>query len=630
MTQHPDPSHSPEPSSEQEVTSSGRHRGLLLATALFLTGAAVVSGGYGITTGLYSVQALALQTFLAAVGVWIALNANRLRQGREEAEAILTSGVEERAETARRQWLSSGEADVEQTYHAVMADVEHGRRLHYLFVAVLPTVLATVLIAAALFVRPADAPVVAEAQATALGILFLAVSCLWLVLARSFSSVSGDSLPESQSIMLALRESQWVSILASAGLFSQLVWADLDWWIARIVLVWLLAVAAEQLTRLLWAWLSRRGEQAPLLPPLESFLRHLVFVRGNPLASLFETIESHWGVSFRSSWAIGFVRRAMVPTVLLALLMFWGLSCLSMVGPSELGLRETFGRLARTPLRSGLHLKMPWPLGRILRFEVKRVRARALGFVEMDQPTAYLWTNKHAKEEFALVMGDGAEAVVVNAVVYYKIREDDEGFLNYALQFQNPEDAMEAFGYRALMEQTRNSSVSEVLATNRAEFAAEIERLVQQYAADNRLGIEVVDVSIFSMHPPIEAAPDYLEVVSARIDADRYVTEASGARLVAVEDARTDGAKAVADAQVEEARRVGKAVEESAEFVAVGQAYTVAPEAFQLRLRGDVVRETLSERPVILMDKSFTLQPGEFFFDFRGTRAEEATNQGVR
>ncbi|MDY0168470.1 MAG: SPFH domain-containing protein [Thermoguttaceae bacterium] len=571
-----------------------------------------------------------MQTLLAALAAWIALNSARLRRGRAEAEGIVASGTEEQADAARRQWLSSGDREVEQTYHSVMADVEHGRRLHYLFVAVLPTAVVTLLIGAALFARGTEAAAVTDAQATALGILCLAVSCLWLVLARSFGSISADELPDSHPLMLALRESQWTSILASAGLFSQMMWADLDWWISRIVLAWLLAVAVEQLARLLWLWLGRRGGDAPFLPPLVSLLRELVFVRGNPVASLFETIETHWGVSFRSSWAIRFVRRALVPTGVMALLMFWGLSCLSMVGPSELGLRETFGQLEKVPLQPGLHLKLPWPLGRIHLYKVKRVQAKAIGFIELDQPTAYLWTNRHAEEEFALVLGDGAEAVVVNAVVYYKIREDHDGFLDYALRFQNPDDALEGFGYRALMELTRNSTVREVLATNRAEFAAEIERLMREYAEENRLGIDVVDLALFSLHPPIEAAPDYLEVVSARIDADRYVTEAKGERLRLMEESAAEGAKAIAEAKVEAARRVGKAIEESAEFVAVGQAYGVAPEAFELRLRGDVVQETLENRPVILMDKSFTIQPGEFFFDFRGSRNEEGSNQGVR
>ena len=626
MTQH-DPSEVTEAPVREQFTSSGSHRGLLMVTALFLTGAWALAGGYYLAIGAYSLHAMALQCFLAAVGMWIAFNANRLRRGRAEAEAIVESGADEKAETARQQWLSTSGNDLEQTYHAVLADVEHGRRLHYLFVAVIPTVLALLLIGAPLLSRvPEEFSAVSDAQATALGILCLAISCLWLVLARSFSSIAPEALPESRSLTLMMRESQWTSILAAAGLFSRLMQPEPEWWISRVVLAWIAAVAVEQVVRLLWMWLGRRGENAPFLPPLASFLRELVFVRGNPIASLFETIEAHWGVSFRSSWAIRFVRRAVVPTMLMALLLFWGLSCLSMVGPSELGVRETLGQLEKKPLRPGLHAKLPWPLGRVLRFPVKRLESKAIGFVELERPTAaYLWTNRHAEEEFSLVLGDGAEAVVVNAVVYYKIREDDAGFLDYVLRFQNPAQALEGFGYRALMEKTRNSTVVEVLATNRARFAADIERMMQEYAEENHLGIEVIDVALFSLHPPIEAAADYLDVISAQIDADRYATEASGERLESIENATADGEKDITEAKVDAAKRVGKAVEESAEFVAVGQAYAVAPDAFELRLRGDIVKETLGERPLILMDKTFTIQPGEFFFDFRAPG--DAANQ---
>ena len=122
-----------------------------------------------------------------------------------------------------------------------------------------------------------------------------------------------------------------------------------------------------------------------------------------------------------------------------------------------------------------------------------------------------------------------------------------------------------------------------------------------------------------------KSAADYLDVISAQIDADRYATEASGERLGSIENATADGEKDITEAKVDAAKRVGKAVEESAEFVAVGQAYAVAPDAFELRLRGDIVKETLGERPLILMDKTFTIQPGEFFFDFRAPG--DAANQ---
>jgi len=309
--------------------------------------------------------------------------------------------------------------------------------------------------------------------------------------------------------------------------------------------------------------------------------------------------------------------------VLLALLLFWGLSCLSMVGPSELGLRETFGRLEKVPLPPGLHTKLPWPLGRIVRFDVKRVRSQPVGYVELDRPVAVLWTNEHAKEEFALVLGDGTEAIIVNAMVYYKIREDDAGFLNYVLHFQNPAAALEGFGYRALMQQTRSSTVEKVLATDRAAFAAKLERMLQDYAGQNDLGIEVVDVALISLHPPIDAAEDYLEVISARIDAERYQIEAAGDRLVTVSESKTGSARAVADAKVEAAQRVGRAIEESSEFTATGEAYKVAPDAFRFRLRGDVIQEVLSNRPLVLVDESFTIDPSGMYFDVRRAWKEQ-------
>lgn len=140
----------------------------------------MLAGGYYLATGAYGLQVLSLQALLAAVGMWIAFNANRLRRARAEAEAIVESGEEEQAEAVRRQWLSVGDRDLERTYDAVLADVEHGRRLHYLFVAVLPAAFAALMIGFALFARAADTQPMSEAQATALGILCLAVSCLWL------------------------------------------------------------------------------------------------------------------------------------------------------------------------------------------------------------------------------------------------------------------------------------------------------------------------------------------------------------------------------------------------------------------------------------------------------------------
>ena len=90
----------------------------------------------------------------------------------------------------------------------------------------------------------------------------------------------------------------------------------------------------------------------------------------------------------------------------------------------------------------------------MLRHDVKTVNARPIGFVagagkgnstlpsvsaadgasgsgggddDFVTPRAFLWSKPHAKKEFALVLGSGTELVVVDAFVFYKIREDRQG-----------------------------------------------------------------------------------------------------------------------------------------------------------------------------------------------------------
>jgi regulator of protease activity HflC (stomatin/prohibitin superfamily) len=347
-------------------------------------------------------------------------------------------------------------------------------------------------------------------------------------------------------------------------------------------------------------------------------LRESVFVRRNPIASLFETIEVRLGVSFRSSWAIRFVKRAMIPLAMMVLLLLWGLSGLAVVKIDHLGVRESFGRFSAAPLHPGLHWKLPWPFGEIRQYPAKKVSVTSIGFVSNpERQPAFLWSKKHAQEEFGLVLGDGAELVSIDSVVYYKIHEDQERFFDYVYCFENPDDALEAYAYRALMEHTRSAKLDEILSTNRAQFADDLEQLLRRYSTDNHLGIEVVDVALIGLHPPIAAAADYLDVISARVDADRYQIEATGEKRVQIEDAQRNSASAIATASAEAEKRLGQAQEESSEFVAIKQAYAVAPDALRQRLWFEVLEEILEDKRFALVDKALADGPGGILLDQR-------------
>jgi regulator of protease activity HflC (stomatin/prohibitin superfamily) len=383
-------------------------------------------------------------------------------------------------------------------------------------------------------------------------------------------------------------------------------------------LIWIVSTCGEQLFRLLFAWLRPTPEGSLSIPAVRLAVREALLVTGNPISSLFQTVEERFGVSFRSSWAISFVRRATIPVLLLVVLLLWGLSSLCVVRIDNLGVRETFGRVTAAPLDPGLHWKLPWPFGRVRQFPVKRVSTQTIGFVsgERRQP-AYLWSKQHAEKEFALVLGAGSEVVAVDSMLYYKTREDRDRFLEYVYRWQNPEEALEAYAYRSLMEQTRSATLDDVLSANRAEFGDRLEESVRGYATENHLGIDVVEVALMGLHPPVEAASDYLDVISARIDAERLQIEAEGEALAEVQHAQRESASAVRAARVESAKRMAQSQEESAEFLAIGAAYSVAPNAFKLRIWFEILEEILQEKPFALVDKAFSGGPGGLLIDQR-------------
>jgi regulator of protease activity HflC (stomatin/prohibitin superfamily) len=587
----------------------------------------LISAAYGIWNDLLVLRALALDAALAALAVWLCLNACRLRRRAALAE---TPGQQAEPQSgASTVRFSRWEATLAESRDAEETvgpwDVHHARKLHYLFLAVIPTALILLLALRGLWTSAAEtAAAPSTAVATALALVCLAASCVWLVLGRSYASVASNELPENASMALAFRDVQWASILAAAALLSSWGWPAAAAWAGRVLLVWVLVVGGEQLVRLLIAWLQQPAETTVNIPPLRLVAREAVFVHGNPVRSFFDALESHFGVSFRSSWAIQFVRRSVVPAALLVALLLWGLSSLAVVRIDEFGVRESFGQVQAAPLPPGLHWKLPWPLGQVLRYPVKRVSVKPIGFVSNPgRQSSFLWSKKHAQEEFALVLGDGSELVAVGCVVYYKIAEDPQGFLDYVYRCQNPDDALEAYAYRALMEQTRSTTLREVLTANRARFAERLKEGLRQYAESNRLGIEVVDVALMGLHPPVEAAADYLDVISARIDAERVQVEARGKGIVQIEQAQQGSASAIASARVESARRTGEALNESSQFIAIGQAYSVAPEAFQLRLWFEAFEEILEKKRFVLVDQAVAAGPGGILLDQRNKAAGE-------
>jgi regulator of protease activity HflC (stomatin/prohibitin superfamily) len=586
------------------VASTGDFRNLLSGALWFAGSAAMVAIFYAVSAGSSIATALGFQSALVALTVWAAGNLHRKRDlASPEADSPLSANSDGTEMVRRTDPLRS----TMQTHATVLGGAS-----------------AILGLFALLQLLQLNATDIQESDDKAtFGIVCLAVGFVWLVLARLFQSIRVTELPEAQPLKSVFREAQWYSLIAAASLIGSVVEPLLVFWAARLLLIWIFVICAETLLRLLASVLIPPDPTQAAVSPIHLVAREAIFTASNPITSLIRTFEDRCGVSLRSSWASAFVKNSVLPLLIFLMLLSWSLTSLAIVETHQMAVREHFGRSAGGPLLPGLHLMLPWPFGRIRSFPVKTVQQLPIGFVEADevmnrdQPRALLWTKPHAKEEFALALGNGSELVAVNAVVYFKISEDRQEFLDYVYQQSAPEEALIAFAYRALMEETRGRTLDDVLSVNRAAFARRIANSVREQTKDARLGLEVVDFAVLNLHPPIEAGSGFLEVINARLNARRRVIEAEGEKQVALLDAETRGAMAVSSAKIEGSRRVAGALSEVSEFKAVGHALQVSPGTFRLRLWIEALENALSHQRLFLVDRTLLDEGGELMLDTR-------------
>ena len=615
------------------TTPSGTWRGLVWATLVFSLATAVLFLVYGTAwygAGSVLMTVLGLQTLMVCTSAFLVLHANKLRTKLQEVK-----------QWKRPEWGENAE-------NPYKIEFDQAKIVHFLVFGILPTLVLAFLTVYVMLkwtkpTRIFNVWMVPPSHAVLISILTMVCCIIWLILARSYDGVSEENqeitkavrakegadavvalnLPEAQAMAEASWESCWWMGLTSLVLLIKGIWPAGEPVLYWAIMWWMLCVALEQVIRLFMGWMTTKSTQDTFATPVNVFLRYMVFVRGNPINSLFYTIEKKWGVSFRSSWAIRFVAKATVPVILLVLLLSWGLSSLYVVRVNEFGVRRDCGKICKEILQPGLHVKYPWPFGSITSYPVKQVSMMPIGFEQSGSAQlAYLWTQCH-EAEFELVLGDGTESVAVNAMVHYKIREDKDGFFQYVLCFQNPTEAISDYAHRCLTELTRSSTLENVLAVKRDEFSAELLRRLQKYTDDNELGVEIVEVAILNLHPPVKAAEAYLDVISAGIDAKKVEIIAQGERDRAIFESQQKRDERIADAQVAAAESIANAGAETAELIAAGKSYAIDPESFQLCYWIDNIQSLLQNKRLVLVDKSV-----DVFFDMQ-KKKDTNTNRNV-
>ena len=304
-----------------------------------------------------------------------------------------------------------------------------------------------------------------------------------------------------------------VTVLVLAGV-AVVALAGIAWPLETLALVIPGVTTAIGLETLLTALLESYRPRVPGEIPRPAFDSRVLGLLTAPesLGSvLADLISYQFGVEVSSSWLYRLLGSAITPMTLVGTAFLMALSCLTIVGPDERGVRLRGGEMTGDPLPPGIHLKWPWPMETVEMHPVGQVQELVVTSDltgRSQQSPAFLWTNDSdrdaqlGQEDFlAAAAADGAGVSLLSADVSVQYTVAD--LRTFLMGSADPRQMLLAIAQRETSRFFAIHDIDTLLATGRTAGGPALQAVIQAEADRFGLGIQIVGVAVTSLHPPI-------------------------------------------------------------------------------------------------------------------------------
>ncbi len=250
--------------------------------------------------------------------------------------------------------------------------------------------------------------------------------------------------------------------------------------------------------------------------------------------SFGEALNYQFGIDVTSSWFYQLVSRSLLWLIVVGVIVTWAMSSVTVIRANERALLLRLGQIKGDPLEPGVHLKLPWPVDRVRRYETTAVRRLDLASGSPTEGDAILWTKKHTDDEqYMVVQGSGRDVSLVSVEIplFYVVDEDRiSDYINLAPEGTH-EDVLRAVARREVMQILAQHQVGDVLGRGRDRISTEMMAAVQKAFDDINAGVKVTFAGISGAHPPIDAASAFEAVVQAEQNRKAMLEQAQADRI---------------------------------------------------------------------------------------------------
>lgn len=307
-------------------------------------------------------------------------------------------------------------------------------------------------------------------------------------------------------------------------------------------------------------------------------------------------LETNTGISMRSLWSVKYIRQIAPTVILLSGVFLWLSTCIVQVDSYQQAAVYRIGVLQNKMLGPGIHLRLPYPFDKVEIYDTETLRKTTIGY-RSEENTDNIWTGGHGEGEHKLLLGSGDELVSINLRLEYKISD----LKKYLKTSAMPEAQMEALAYELVTDQTIATDLNEFMSTDREKFSENFQKELSKKMKEKEMGLEVVSVVLESIHPPVEIASVYQELISAEISAEKFLRYAEGNAAANIATAEKEAYTLKGTAQVENTQRLSASKAEVATFSASVEANRAYGDAYTYQKRLNAVREAYKKANLVIL-----------------------------
>ena len=283
--------------------------------------------------------------------------------------------------------------------------------------------------------------------------------------------------------------------------------------------------------------------------------------------------------------------------VMIVIAIVWAGTGFYTVGPDEQAVLRFFGKKSGTA-SGGLHWYYPAPIGKRNVVAVTTTRRLELGF----RSGADGFTVAQSVTNESLMITKDVNIVDVQAVVQYKISNltdflfnvDDPGDADRGIPAGQPDGrTLRDIAESALRQVVGARNIDDVLTTEKEQVQTEVLLIMRQLAKDYESGIDVLQVLLQNVNPPLEVQSAFEDVVRAREDKERLINLAQAYEASEIPKATGEAAKVTEAAEGFKTGRIARAQGEADGFEAILEGYLLSPDVTRQRLYLEAMEEVL-------------------------------------